>query len=151
MILDTLAQSSRYHALSPRFEKAFAYLRTVTEQTPPGRYEIDGDDLYAFVQQHSTKPVAERQYESHRKYIDIQFMLRGREIMVWAPLALMTTVTMPFDVAKDAALYALIPDGVSVEVRAGQFAIFYPEDAHIPSCAWGQPAEVLKVVVKVRV
>ena len=100
---------------------------------------------------HRTKPVAERVYESHRKYIDIQYMLRGREIMVWAPLASMKTVTMPFDESKDAALYALIPDGVPVEVRAGQYAIFYPDDAHIPSCAWGEPEEILKVVVKVRV
>jgi YhcH/YjgK/YiaL family protein len=38
-----------------------------------------------------------------------------------------------------------------VQVRAGQYAIFYPDDAHIPSCAWGAPAEVLKVVVKVKV
>jgi len=152
MILDTLDQSHRYHAFSSRFEKSFAFLRKVTAQTPPpGRYEIDGEDIYAFVQQHRTKPMPERVYESHRKYIDIQYMLRGREIMVWAPLASMKTVTMAFDESKDAALYALIPDGAPVEVRAGQFAIFYPDDAHIPSCAWGEPEEVLKVVIKVRV
>jgi YhcH/YjgK/YiaL family protein len=63
----------------------------------------------------------------------------------------MTKVTMAFDESKDAALFALIPEGVPVQVRAGQYAIFYPDDAHIPSCAWGAPAEVLKVVVKVKV
>jgi len=151
MILDTLAQSRTYHGLSPRFERAFAFLHGVTERTPVGRHEIAGDDLYAFVQQHATKPVAERQYESHRKYIDIQFMLRGREIMYWAPLPLLTNVTMPFDAEKDAALYGLTPEGVPVRVTAGQFTIFFPEDGHIPSCAWDQLAEVLKVVVKVRV
>ena len=71
--------------------------------------------------------------------------------MYWAPLPLLTNVTMPFDVEKDAALYGLIPEGVPVQVNAGQFTIFFPEDGHIPSCAWDQPAEVLKVVVKVRV
>jgi biofilm protein TabA len=151
MILDTLDQASRYSALSPHFEKAFAFLRTVNDQKAPGRYEIDGDNLYAFVQRHSTKLVEERQYEVHRKYIDIQFMLTGREVMYWAPLAQMTKVTMAFDESKDAALFALIPEGVPVQVRAGQYAIFYPDDAHIPSCAWGAPAEVLKVVVKVKV
>jgi YhcH/YjgK/YiaL family protein len=151
MILDTLDQASRYSALSPHFEKAFAFLQTVNEQNAPGRYEIDGDNVYAFVQRHSTKLVEERQYEVHRKYIDIQFMLTGREVMYWAPLAQMTKETMAFDEAKDAALFALIPEGVPVQVRAGQYAIFYPDDAHIPSCAWGAPAEVLKVVVKVKV
>ena len=49
-------------------------------------------------------------------------------------------------------IIALLGDGMGpVQVRAGQYAIFYPDDAHIPSCAWGAPAEVLKVVVKVKV
>lgn len=151
MILDTLRQWRQYNAISPRFEKAFAFLLQVTDQTTVGRHEIDGDDIFAFVQQHGTKPVVERQYESHRKYIDVQYVQRGREVMYWAPLPLLTNVTMPFDAEKDAALYGLIPDGIPVPVRAGQFAIFFPEDGHIPSCAWDQPAEVLKVVVKVRV
>jgi biofilm protein TabA len=151
MILDTLSQSRQYSALSPRFERAFAFLQQVTDQTPLGRHEIVGDDIFAFVQQHSTKPMAERSYESHRKYIDVQYVQRGREVMYWAPLPLLTNVTMPFDVEKDAALYGLIPQGVPVRVSAGQFTIFFPDDGHIPSCAWDEPAEVLKVVVKVRV
>lgn len=151
MILDTLAQAHTYHSLSPRFAKAFAFLARVTDQTPVGRHEIDGDEIYAFVQQHATKPVSERVYESHRKYIDIQHMVRGREVMYWAPLPLLTNVTMPFDAEKDAALYGLIPEGVPVRVSAGQYTIFFPEDGHIPSCAWDAPAEILKVVVKVRV
>lgn len=151
MILDTLAQWRTYRAISPRFDAAFAFLQQVNETTPVGRHEIAGDDVYAFVQKHLTKPLAEKVYESHRKYIDVQYVLRGREVMYWAPLPLLTTVTMPFDAEKDAALYAVIPQGVPVQVVAGQFTIFFPEDGHIPSCAWGDPAEVLKVVVKVRV
>jgi biofilm protein TabA len=151
MILDSIAQAARYHALSPHFSKAFAFLRTMTPQMAPGRHEIDGDNVYASVQRHFTKPVAERQYESHRQYIDIQYIHTGREIMYWAPLPLLTQVTMPYDAKGDAALYALIPGGVPLQVTAGQFTIFYPEDGHVPSCAWGEPAEVFKVVVKVRV
>lgn len=151
MILDTLAEWRRYAPISSRFEKAFAFLLTVNEHTTVGRHEIAGEDIYAFVQQHMTKPVEERKYESHRKYIDIQSMVRGRETMYWAPLSLLPTVTMPFDEAVDAALYALAPEGVPLEVRPGQFAIFFPQDGHVPSCASGQPAEVLKVVVKIRV
>ena len=151
MILDALSQWQRYSALSPRFAQAFAFLQQVTDTTKVGRHEIAGDDVYAIVQKHNTKAVAERQYESHRKYIDIQYIQRGREVMYWAPLARLTNVTMPFDAAQDAALYGLIPDGVSLPVRSGQFAIFFPDDGHIPSCAWDEPAEILKVVVKVMV
>ena len=77
----------------------------------PGRHEIDGEEVYASVQRHFTKPVAERQYESHRKYIDIQYIHTGREIMYWAPLPLLTKVTMPYDEKGDAGLSALIPEG----------------------------------------
>lgn len=151
MILDTLSQWRTYAALSPRLAQGFAFLETVRPSLSVGRHEIAGDDVFAFVQRHATKPVEERVYESHRKYIDIQYVVQGRELMYWAPLPWLPTVTMPFDVEKDAALYALIPNGVPLAVTEGQFAVFFPEDGHIPSCAWGAPSEVLKVVVKVRV
>jgi len=151
MILDNLNQWRTYAGLSPRFERAFAFLQQATDLTPVGRQAIDGDDVFAFVQRHDTKPVLGRVYESHRKYIDIQYIQRGREVMYWAPLALLTNVTMPFDAEKDAALYGPVPQGVPLPVTAGQFAIFFPEDGHIPSCAWDEPAEVLKIVVKVKV
>ena len=69
----------------------------------------------------------------------------------WAPLAGLTEVTQPYDDVKDAALFALTADVVPVPLHTGHFAILFPDDAHAPCCAWGDPAEVLKVVVKVAV
>lgn len=151
MILDTFEQASRYAALSPHFAAAFAFVRTVTDQTPLGRHEIAGDDAFGIVQQHATSALAGRLYEAHRRYVDVQCILRGRELIYWAPLPELAEVVMPFDEAKDAALFALSPAGQAIPVRAGQFAILFPADAHVPSVAWGDPAEVRKVVVKVRV
>ena len=151
MILDTLANCAQYSAISPRFVRAFAFLQQLPADAAVGRHEIDGDEIYAFVQKHPTKPIAEKLLEVHRKYIDIQCIVNGREIIAWAPLAELKECTMPFDPAVDAALYKGIPDMVSVQLRAGQFALLFPEDGHAPSCAWDVPAEVLKVVVKVMV
>lgn len=116
-----------------------------------GRHEIDGSEIYASVQQYVTKPLAERKLEAHRKYIDIQFIVRGRELIYWAPLPLLSDVTMPYDGESDAALFSAIPEAVPLQMRAGSYAILFPEDGHAPSCTWDQPAEVLKVVVKVKV
>ena len=149
MVFDTLAQADRYTALSPRFAKAFAYLRHFAPDTAPGRQEIAGEEVYASVQRHFTKPLSEKQFESHRRYIDIQYVHTGRELIYWAPLPLLTNVTMPYDEKGDAALYSVPADGVPIQVRAGQFVILWPQDGHAPSCAWDQPAEVGKVVVKV--
>lgn len=152
MILDNLALWPQYAAISPRFKKGFEFLQKVNEQTPDGRSEIDGDDVFAIALRTSTTPVAGREYEVHRKYIDIQYIHRGREAMHWAPLAGLSKVTMAFDPEQDAALYSLTPEGQAIRVNQGQFAIFFPEDAHIPSCHWADAAEpVFKVVVKVRV
>ena len=151
MILDTLANCAQYTAISPRFVRAFAFLQQLPADAAVGRHEIDGDEIYAFVQKHPTKPIAEKLLEVHRKYIDIQYIVNGREIIAWAPLAELKECTMPFDPAVDAALYKGIPDMVSVQLRTGQFVLLFPEDGHAPSCAWDVPAEVLKVVVKVMV
>lgn len=151
MILDTLANHAQYAAVSPRFARAFAFLHQLPADAAIGRHEIDGEEIYAFVQSHATKPVAEKKFEVHRKYIDIQYMVRGREIMAWAPLASLGAPTMAFDASMDAALYPFPAHAVHVPVVPGQFAVFFPEDGHAPSCAWGDPAEVLKVVVKVMV
>jgi len=151
MILDSLSQSATYTALSPRFAQAFAFLHQMTEGAAPGRHEVNGDEVFALVQHYATKPVTERQFEAHRRYIDIQYVFRGKETMYWAPLAELKTLTMAFDEKKDAALFALIPNPVAVPVAQGQFTIFFPADGHIPACAWDQPSDVIKVVVKVLV
>jgi YhcH/YjgK/YiaL family protein len=151
MILDILANHTQYAGISPRFARAFAFLQQLPADAAVGRHEIDGEEIYAFVQQHATKPVAEKLLEVHRRYIDIQYMVRGREIIQWAPLADLRECTMAFDPKVDAALYKCTPDMVPVPLLPGQFTILFPEDGHAPSCAWGDPAEVRKVVVKVQV
>lgn len=150
MILDTLDTIDRYAGLNPRFAAAFEFLRRLGPAPAIGRHEIDGDSAYALVQQYETRPVEGAQLEAHRRYIDIQYIARGSEAIYWAPLDDLT-VTMPHDAVKDVALFAASANMIPVPIRAGQCVILFPEDAHAPCCTWGEPAEVLKVVVKVAV
>lgn len=149
MIQDILENSSRYEALSPRFAKAFAFLRTVDGTQTPGRHEIDGDDVFALVQTYATKPVESALFEAHRKYIDVQYLHQGRETILWAPLAAMKEATMLYDDSKDAALWKRVPDTTPLHLSAGHFAILFPEDAHAPCVEWENSQDVFKVVVKV--
>jgi len=150
MILDTLDRMDRYAALNPRFGEAFDFLRHLGPAPSIGRHEIDGDCAYALVQQYKTRPVAGVQLEAHRRYIDIQYIVRGSEAISWAPLDGLT-VTMPYDVTKDVGLFTASANMIPVPIRVGQCAILFPEDAHAPCCTWGEVTEVLKVVVKVAV
>lgn len=151
MILDTLPLWRRYAPLHPRFARAFAFLESVTTATADGRHDIDGDDLYALVQRYQTRPPAGMKLEAHRRYIDIQFLGSGREVIHWSPLATLSEVTLPYDPAQDVSLFAAVAPTVPVRLTAGQFAILFPDDAHGPCCAWDEPEDVLKVVVKVAV
>ncbi len=87
MIIDTLENSNLYVAMHPRFKSAFEFLkRPGIESLPIGRTTLDGDLLYALTQEYETKPVHEGKFEAHRRYIDIQFVLAGEEVMGYAPL-----------------------------------------------------------------
>jgi biofilm protein TabA len=151
MILDSLPLWRRYSSLNPRLARGFAFLEQLSADVAVGRHEIDGDAVYALVQRYHTRPVEQMQLEAHRRYIDIQYLASGREVIHWAALASLAAATKPYDTVTDAALYATTPDMTPVQLQAGQFAILFPDDAHAPCCAWGDPAEVLKVVVKVEV
>lgn len=151
MVLDTLANATRYERLNSRFAKAFAYLRTVDGTQQLGRHDLDGDQCYALVQTYETKPVEKAKFEAHRKYIDIQFIQNGRETILWAPLVTMKEETMSYSDEKDATLWKLTPDLTPLHVSAGHFAILWPEDAHAPCVEWGKSETVFKVVVKVAV
>lgn len=149
MILDSLHLWRRYAALNPRLARGFAFLEQLTTDAAEGRHGIDGDSVYALVQRYRTRPVAEMRLEAHRRYVDIQYLASGREVIHWAALAGLPEPGKPYDAASDAALYATTPDMTPVQLRAGQFVILFPDDAHAPCCTWDEPAEVLKVVVKV--
>jgi biofilm protein TabA len=151
MILDNLDQCQKYAALSPGFANAFEFLRTFDGKLANGRYELDGDNVYAMVQRYTTKPSAKGVFEAHRKYIDVQFVFAGRETILWAPLsALEAKTTEPYKEDGDYALFALVPTATPLRLGPHQLAILFPEDGHVPCCEWDGPCEVTKVVVKVK-
>ena len=113
----------------------------------PGAYAIEGSEAYAIVQHYETGPLAARRWEAHRRYIDIQFVLDGVELMGYANLDRLAAG--PYDEDKDYLL--LEGDGDFFVVRAGTFVIFMPQDAHMPGRVAGVPQAMWKVVVKVPV
>lgn len=149
MIIDTLANCRRYESIHPLFKTAFDFLtRPACDATPIGREEIDGSSLFALTQAYETKPIHEGKLEAHRNYIDIQLILEGEEFMGYAPLQNQAE-SIPFDPAKDIGFY----DGEAwfTLLRKGMFAVFFPEDAHLPGRHTQKPTSVKKIVLKVAV
>jgi YhcH/YjgK/YiaL family protein len=148
MIADALARADRYRGLGARFDTAFDYLaRTDFAKIADGRYAVDGERVFALVQRYRTKPDADGRWESHRRHIDVQLVVRGVERM--GVVSLDRFAPEPYDEARDVMFHTGAGDAVTV--AAGHFTIFWPEDVHSPGLAAGEPADVLKVVVKIAV
>jgi YhcH/YjgK/YiaL family protein len=149
MILDHIRHASCYSGVTPGMRRALEYLaHTDSAVLAPGRYDIDGDRVFALVQRYDTKPHDQGVWEAHRRYIDVQFMVAGHERMGYAPLTSLT-VTHPY--APDTDCEVLTGNGDVITAAPGTLVIFFPQDAHMPCLACGHPQPVAKVVVKVAV
>lgn len=107
--------------------------------------------VFAIEQVYDTKPRSEGFFESHRRYIDIQVIVAGEEIMEVADAG-RAAVRQPYQDARDLIEYHDVPAASKLTFRAGEAAIFFPVDVHMPSLRAGtEPALVRKVVLKVPV
>lgn len=148
MIIDQLDHSHIYHPLSPGIERAFEYLHQINLLTlNVGRYEIDGGNIYAMVQQYNSRPVEQGFWEAHRRYIDLQVVIQGAEKIGYANLARLTQGD--YDASKD--FLPLFGEGDFLTLEAGNFILLMPQDAHMPGLAVASPAPVKKIVVKISI
>ena len=149
MIVDQLENLNFYAGLPPRIVRALEFLRdTDLAALSLGRHVLDGDWLFALVQEYATKPLEQCKWEAHRRYCDVQFVARGIERIGVANIDRMQVET-PYDAEKDVSFFR--GDGDFVTVPAGSFAIFAPPDVHMPCLAAGSPVSVLKIVLKAAV
>ncbi|MEF3303129.1 YhcH/YjgK/YiaL family protein [Paenibacillus sp. GYB003] len=148
MILDSVANLGRYAGVHPRIKQAVEFLNAHDlKQLAPGKYDIDGDRLFALVQHYDTKPKADGVWEAHRKYADIQIVAEGAETMGHAPIG-QAKETTAYKNDADYALFAA--EGHFFTLSEGYFAFFAPQDVHMPCVAVNDaPAPVKKIVVKV--
>ena len=152
MLTTNLKLAEKYNYLDPKFKKAFAFLRTADlEALPVGVTPIDGEDVFANVQAYTTLPDAEAPFESHEKYFDLQFVVSGEECFGYAPRE-RCKPAMPYDADRDLVFYEEPKESGYIILKAGDFAIVPPEDAHAPrrQTAAGSCA-VKKLVIKVKV
>lgn len=148
MILDILENAHCYETLNKGFAKAITFLlRPDLKKLDAERHEIDGDRVYAIVAKDLGRKKEEALLETHNKYIDIQFVLSGTDNMGWKPKALCKQVSKEYDEENDIEFFTDKPDAF-LSVKDGTFAIFFPEDAHMPMIS----SELLhKVIIKIAV
>ena len=150
MIIADMKDLGRYKGLNGNLDKAITWLQAGGwEKLPIGQCVIDGESVYALVQDYLSKTAADCRFESHRAYIDIQLLVSGREIM---EVRSIDGLEVTESYKPDIEFYAT-PAGKtahSILLEAGRAAILFPEDAHRPCiAAEGKPEAVRKIVIKV--
>jgi biofilm protein TabA len=146
--IDKIEFARQYHANKAYWDKAFAFMKNNDlNKIAKGKYPIDGDNVYASVTTDSTKDYNKTNWESHRKYIDIQYVIDGEELIGVYPVA-KATVTREYDEKREAANYSA--DGKLYTAKPGTFFIFFPSDAHRPNITPGGNKVDKKIVIKVR-
>ncbi len=149
MIFDQLKNAHLYFSLGQRIQKAFEYLlNTDLENLEPGKYEIEGENIYAVVQNYDTKPITAGKWEAHKKYIDIQYIIMGKEKMGYSN-SIKMIVTEEYNPEKD--IMFLKGNGNFLIAEEGYFALFFPSDVHMPGIAVHLSIPVKKIVMKVKV
>ncbi|MBR5295728.1 MAG: YhcH/YjgK/YiaL family protein [Clostridia bacterium] len=152
MIIDNMKNCEKYFSVHKNFAKAFDFIQKVVEENyAPGKYEIDGVDVYANVLENTTKDDVDCKFEGHQNYIDIQFIASGVEVMQIADISKMT-VKSEYNPEKDVQFYENFDKATTAVIESGEYGIFFPHDIHKPCMSLnGNKTAVKKIVVKVKV
>lgn len=131
-----------------RLAPGFEFLRKTPTGLADGRHEIGGG-AHAIVSTYQTSSSGGKRFEAHRRYIDLQYVAEGEETAHVAPVSSLSTAE-EYDETRDTAFFHDPPSHETITLRAGSFAVFYPEDAHRPGVMAGAaPCAVRKIVVKI--
>lgn len=140
-----------YFKNKERWAKAFKFLKgNDLTKLELKRYDIDGDNLYATVSEYLSKNEETAKFEAHRKYVDIQYVIAGKELMNIAPIATVKEVLTPYDATKDIE-FITVDKIINYKASPANFFIFFPDDAHRPGLKDGVNSSVRKLVVKLKV
>jgi YhcH/YjgK/YiaL family protein len=149
MIIDTIENLKLYKGLSENLAKAINYLITNDlSSLEIGKHAIVEDDIFVLMSEYNTKEEVDCKTETHKKYIDIQIMLKGEEKFGFAFLN-NQKVSETYNPEKDCMFYDTLLDYQNL--HEGTFVIFFPSDLHCPSIKINDSIKVKKAVVKVKV
>ncbi|MBP7654387.1 YhcH/YjgK/YiaL family protein [Candidatus Dependentiae bacterium] len=148
MIIADLNDAFKYYSVHNCFEQAFEFLKQPDISSKlPGIYKINGKKIYANITAFQGLKKSECKLESHKKYIDIQYVVAGTNYIGLKHSSCCINPAGKFDRTKDVIFYSDKPDFYA-KLSKNKFAVLFPEDAHSPSIGTGS---IKKIIVKVQI
>ena len=149
MVYDKIDNIETYKGLSEDIYEGLKFLKNVTPELANGVHEIN-PRVKAIVSEYETKAVNENGYEAHKKFIDIQYLLKGTEKNCCLPIEKLKE-TKPYNEEIDAAFYEAEIPPQELMLGDGYFAIYWPQDGHMPCLNINEAKSVKKIVIKVEI
>lgn len=147
MVIDSLKNIAKYTSLNPHFAKAAYFIaNNDLSKLAPGKYDVDGDNVWANIVDGTLKTKEDAKLEAHDKYIDIQICIKGTETFGWLKREACTTPAGGYDAVKDLIFYK-DEESTYFTLTDGEFAIFFPEDGHTPMIGEGN---IKKCIFKIK-
>ncbi len=147
MIVGTKDTIGTYKGINERIDMAIDFILNLDPNIEVGRYDLDGDNVFAKVMYADSTSLDDITFEAHRRYLDLQYIVEGSEYMGYAPLAECTTLR-EYSEEKDCGYYK--GDANIIKVNAGSFYLAHPFDAHAPGKGY-EKNTFKKVVVKIKI
>ena len=149
MIIDSIKNAKKYCSVHPSFEKAFAALAAIDAGTPNERITVDGDSIFINLSEYVNKNVSECLFESHKKYIDIQYVVSGEEYIDLCDQDILKATDDRLD-TDDIAFFGNTDKFSRADLTEGIFVVIFPGEAHKPCIATdGAGVKVRKAVAKI--
>lgn len=140
--------------LEKRIEKAILYISELDKEKIEYGKHVVNEEFYFNVEEYMTKPVEQCRFESHRKYVDIQWVITGNERIDTAFIRELD-LDSRYDLDKDVVFWKDRTNATVLHtvLSQGSYAVFYPNNAHKPCMNPypGREGKVKKIVGKVRI
>lgn len=152
MIASTIQDYQQMYGLSPQLKTLIEQALAIIERHPDeGRYDIEGDAAFVLVSRPQTEPHAQRPAELHHRYLDVQILLEGEEVLGYGLAQCHAAPEQDHLKEKDIAFFTSIPNEQFLHFQPGNLVVFLPKELHRPLCAVkDSPQQIKKAVLKVR-
>ena len=149
MILDSLNNYQIYNGIHKDWEKAFKVISDyLSKPIPEGdNVSVEQDGIKMVMQTYKTRAANEKKYEGHKKNIDIQFLVKGKEIIYYANSKGLDVI-VPYSEERDHMSFADSDYASPLHLVPNCFAVFMPGEAHKTQCVWDEVVDAVKIIVK---
>ncbi|MEF3309219.1 YhcH/YjgK/YiaL family protein [Paenibacillus sp. GYB004] len=131
-------------------QQAMEHIRSLDfDQVPDGKYELNGRRMHTSIKTTTTRAAADQKAESHRTYIDIQYVISGEEKIGVVPWSSSLQIARDDLDTRDVAFYDKVEQELWLHQKPGMYAVFFPADVHRPCCSVDREGPVRRMVIKI--